>query len=310
MAAQNAHNRALALYERQFNDNSPENQKKRLEEAGLSTALMYGQTGSTGSAEMGTGQQGGAGGPSAGNAAGNNAALGMAAVGQAMTQQKLVQSQEELNKSQAIKNLAEAEQAGSQAKTTEALREDVVAKMKADITEGAARVELMGEQKYQIMRNIELMEKGLNEQIRHNTKLEEWQKNALIEDTRHNKADEAIAWYQAVTGRKLAGNAITRTKAETELMGKQAEEIERRILKDIATGETREVKVSKEEATRLGIAGAFGTEETQTQTVIVFVSREGEVTYQPVELESSEKAYERGARDQRASDKANKWLGR
>lgn len=45
--------RQMKLYEKQYNDNSPEARRKQLEDAGLSTSLMYGQTGAGGGAASG-----------------------------------------------------------------------------------------------------------------------------------------------------------------------------------------------------------------------------------------------------------------
>lgn len=63
-AANNAHNRQMEMYERTYQDNSPANRVKQLEEAGLSIGLMYGGAAGTGgmgqvsSAPQGAGAQG------------------------------------------------------------------------------------------------------------------------------------------------------------------------------------------------------------------------------------------------------------
>lgn len=52
MAADNAQERALAMYDHQFNKNTPKEQRKMLEEAGLSASLMYGGGGVSGAGSM------------------------------------------------------------------------------------------------------------------------------------------------------------------------------------------------------------------------------------------------------------------
>lgn len=52
MAADNAQNRALAMYDYQFNKNTPKEQRRMLEEAGLSASLMYGGGGVSGAGSM------------------------------------------------------------------------------------------------------------------------------------------------------------------------------------------------------------------------------------------------------------------
>lgn len=52
MAAENAQNRALAMYDYQFNKNTPKEQRRMLEEAGLSASLMYGGGGVSGAGGM------------------------------------------------------------------------------------------------------------------------------------------------------------------------------------------------------------------------------------------------------------------
>lgn len=52
MAAENAQNRALAMYDYQFNKNTPKEQRRMLEEAGLSASLMYGGGGVSGAGSM------------------------------------------------------------------------------------------------------------------------------------------------------------------------------------------------------------------------------------------------------------------
>ena len=45
--------RQMALYEKQYRDNSPKSRLNQLEEAGLSPSLMYGQTGAGGGSASG-----------------------------------------------------------------------------------------------------------------------------------------------------------------------------------------------------------------------------------------------------------------
>lgn len=52
MAADNAQARALAMYDYQFNKNTPKEQRRMLEEAGLSASLMYGGGGVSGAGSM------------------------------------------------------------------------------------------------------------------------------------------------------------------------------------------------------------------------------------------------------------------
>lgn len=68
-AADNAYNRALGLYDYQYQKESPAALRKQLEEAGLSVGLMYGGGGASGGATMQQGQQGGT---ESGNVAGGN----------------------------------------------------------------------------------------------------------------------------------------------------------------------------------------------------------------------------------------------
>lgn len=68
MAAENAYDRQLGLFDYEAEYNSPANQRKRLEDAGLSVGLMYGQGGNGGTAHASTVGQGQTGGAVAGQA--------------------------------------------------------------------------------------------------------------------------------------------------------------------------------------------------------------------------------------------------
>ena len=111
-------------YDYQLQQTSPSANMKRLKEAGLNPALMYGMSGAGGS----TGTMGSVAGgntPSSAQIKANN----MASQGYAMQLAKL-QSEIDVNKSVAKVNEANAEKAGADTHTTEAMRETLIENMK------------------------------------------------------------------------------------------------------------------------------------------------------------------------------------
>lgn len=126
MAAEEAFARSMKMYDREFQDNTPEAQRKRLEEAGLNTALMYGGAGSTGGANVGQMAQGGgaSGAAQAGQAtrAAEKRQMDIMQQAQAMQIAKL-SSEIDVNESQAELNRAGAKKGTEEATTTEQVRE-------------------------------------------------------------------------------------------------------------------------------------------------------------------------------------------
>lgn len=122
-AAQNSFQRSMDMYNREFVDNLPANQRKRLEEAGLSVGLMYGGAGSTGGANVGQMAQGPTGGAQAGNAANaaEQEANAINRMGMALQMQKL-DSEVKVNESIAEKNRASAGRDVAETLTTEGSR--------------------------------------------------------------------------------------------------------------------------------------------------------------------------------------------
>ena len=94
-AADDAFARTMSMYEREFQDNLPEAQKKRLLAAGFNPALMYGGMGTTGGANVGNSPIGDSGGAVPGSAP-NSAEQQMA-----HNQSALVASQTRLNNANA-----------------------------------------------------------------------------------------------------------------------------------------------------------------------------------------------------------------
>lgn len=119
-AEKRAWERQLALYDKMYRDNSPENRVKQLEDAGLSVGLMYGSGG------MGGG----------GSASGTTAGQGQAG-GQMVHTNTIAnilglentKSQIELNKSQAAKNYADAGLSGAKQTTEDEQRRSLVEKL-------------------------------------------------------------------------------------------------------------------------------------------------------------------------------------
>lgn len=134
MAAENAYQRQLAMYERSYEDQSYSAMRKQMEEAGLSVGLMYGGSGSGGGqGEMSGAPQGATGGAQAGKAptAVERQMANMQMSQLALTMENL---KADVNVKETVqeKNLAEAEAARANAgltteeKITEAQRRDAL----------------------------------------------------------------------------------------------------------------------------------------------------------------------------------------
>lgn len=121
-AAESAFSRQMKMYERTYEDESPEARRKQLEEAGLSVGLMYGGGGASGGGMGSTASvpMGATGGASAGKAdsPSERRAIELQQMGLGLNMQKL-QSEVEVNKSIAEKNEAEAKAATASAGKTE-----------------------------------------------------------------------------------------------------------------------------------------------------------------------------------------------
>lgn len=124
--------KSYELQQRMFdytsNYNSPANQVKRLQEAGLNPALMYGTTGATGTqGTQGSAQAQGVSGNASDTAERRQAKV--AEQGMALQMAKLA-SEIDVNKSVAESNRASAEKAGAETKTTEQSRNVLIENMR------------------------------------------------------------------------------------------------------------------------------------------------------------------------------------
>lgn len=130
-AAENAYERQIGMYERTLEDNSPAEQVKRLEKAGLSVGLMYGSSGTTGQGQATTAPMGsGSGGQQGGNAAAMYGAKSAAA--QAIAQSMSVGLQIARQKAE-IKNIeAQTEKTQAEAKTETDKRETFIENIKQE----------------------------------------------------------------------------------------------------------------------------------------------------------------------------------
>lgn len=264
--AEISHQRQLELMDKAYDMNSPVNQRKRLEEAGLSVGLMYGGGGGGGSS-VST--------PSASQAAGAGLLQGHAAQFQMnsnIAELALLKSQKKALDSQANKNNAEAGKSQVDARLGEA----EIGAISERLTQDWRKIGI-SEDELQVARsNAETMRAGQQENMRHNKTVENWQVNSLLESTRHNTMTEKIGMIEAITGRKV-GNA------QVAKMDKEARRIEYDLKKDVATGEIRVIKVSKDNQLKLGIFGGVGQTVTDEETFAVQVTEAGEVTYHRIE---------------------------
>lgn len=126
--AEIANNYARENWQMQNEYNTPEKQRQRLEDAGLSVGLMYGGAGSTGGTQMGSPASSGTGGVP--GAAAPQSSLGHGAQAVRLLETLAVQSEIDVNKSIAERNRAEARNLGEGTQTIVETRPLIVAELK------------------------------------------------------------------------------------------------------------------------------------------------------------------------------------
>lgn len=200
--------KSYELQQRMFdytsNYNSPANQVKRLQEAGLNPALMYGTTGATGTqGTTGNASASGVGGNASDTAERRQAKV--AEQGMALQMAKLA-SEIDVNKSVAESNRASAEKAGAETKTTEQSREILIENMR---NEGVS----------QWMENVEkayLMSYDPSKAVGLSAENEKYDWGVAIEKEGgfSQAAAAAIAKTLAETGNMKASALLTNEKAK------------------------------------------------------------------------------------------------
>lgn len=231
MAAESAFERQLGLFDYEANYNSPKAQKERLEAAGLSPALMYGQAGTTGTTSASTAPQGaGAGSQQGGRAA--NAAEQQAARTQSlalMLGAAKVRSEIDLNEAGAEEKRANAQYTGG-----------------AQTQSTMTNIALVTEQ----IENAKVQRKGMEIQNDFNDIQKE-----IAESTKEleiKKIEYDV--IQTATQLDIINQELRRSEIETDIKEKTWETIIKTyenqlvaIIQDVA------VKKAQEDATRKGI---------------------------------------------------------
>lgn len=244
-------------------------QVRGLEKEGLNVGLMYGGSGPAGSGSASTAPQTPMN-PTPGRAP-SATEMAMAAANQRAIGMNLMRQQAEIENIKADTERKKAEtpkieQETEIARITVAEKAQAIQKTKQETDNLVQQNKLTKEQAEIIQKNYELAVNGLNEEIRHNTAIETNQQNTILESVRHNGVAEAVAWYEAVTGRTVGTAQATKATAE-------AKEAAYNITKGVNTGTIQKITMSRDAALKIGID--IGKKSNQEITVWTFVDEQG-----------------------------------